>query len=54
MFRKKEAVLEKEEQFKARLVANGYSQRHGNDYDEVFSSVVRSTSIRVVVVLVAH
>ena len=55
VFRKKEAISEKEgEQFKARLVAKGYSQRHGIDYNEVFSLVVRHTSIRVVLVLVTH
>ena len=55
MFRKNEAVSEKEgEWFKARLVTKGYSQRHGSDYDEVFSPMVRHTSIRVVMALVAH
>ena len=53
MYKKKEAISKKEgEKFKARLVAKGYSQV---DYDEIFfSSMVRHTSIRIVLSLVAY
>ena len=36
---------------KARLVAQGFSQREGLDYDETFSPVVRSESVRSVIAL---
>lgn len=55
MFKKKEAISDMEgERFKAWLVARGYSQKQGIDYDEIFSPVIRYTSIRVVLALVAH
>ena len=37
----------------ARLVSKGYSQRERVDYTKVFSSVVRHTSIRVLLSIVA-
>ena len=49
ILRKKEALLEKEgENFKAQLVAKGYSLREGIYYNEIFPSVVKHTSIRVI------
>jgi hypothetical protein len=39
---------------KARLVAKGYSQQEGVDFNEVFSPVVKHSSIRVMLAIVSH
>jgi hypothetical protein len=41
------------DKYKARFVARGFSQKEGEDYDEIFSPVVRYTSIRAIISLVA-
>lgn len=39
------------EMYKSRLVSKGYNQKHGIDYDENFSSVVKMTTIRCIIVV---
>ena len=39
---------------KARLVAQGYSQMEGVDYDETFASIARTESIRILLALACH
>ena len=48
VFRKKDI-----EQYKAMLVAKEYSQKEGIDYNEIFSPLVKDTSIQFLLIIVA-
>ena len=51
VYKRKQDADRKLERYKARLVAQGYNQRHGIDYDETTSPVVRFESIRTLIAL---
>ena len=54
VFKRKEGIPGVEDaRYKARLVAKGYSQVHGVDFHDVFSPIVKHSSIRVLLALVA-
>jgi len=51
MYKKRSGVNSLVERYKARLVAQGFSQKYGADYDETFCSVVRLESLHALIAL---
>ena len=54
IFKKKKDADEKVETYKVHLIAKGYCQRYGIDYDEIFSPVVMLKSIQIMFAIAAH
>ncbi|MCO5548238.1 hypothetical protein L7F22_060116 [Adiantum nelumboides] len=53
VYKKKYTTEDPEPKYKARLVAKGFKKKKGVDFDEIFSPVVKMTTLHLVLDLVA-
>ena len=53
VFRLKQTAASSSPKYKARIVAKGFRQEYGVDFDEVFSPVVKMTTLRFLLGIVA-
>ena len=51
---RKRGIDEKVETYKAHLIAKGYHQCYGIDYDETFSPMAMLKSIQIMLAIAAH
>jgi hypothetical protein len=54
VFRLKQVSDSSDPKYKARIVAKGFRQAHGVDFDEIFSPVVNLSTLRFLLGIVAH